>query len=125
MRWVGFGAAQHLVPVVERFVVDSSKWVKQAISQHLGPFLTTLPGPQVRACVFVCVCVCACVRVCVCACVRVRVCGIKLNHELPVECSRWGTGAGRGVCACTAGGSGRAPQRCSRVAAPLLHPRCR
>ncbi len=40
---------QHLLPIMERFVADLTKWVRQAMCQHLGAFLSTLPPAQVCA----------------------------------------------------------------------------
>ena len=35
-----------LVDVLRRFLVDASKWVRSAVFQQLGPFLSTLPAEQ-------------------------------------------------------------------------------
>jgi serine/threonine-protein phosphatase 4 regulatory subunit 1 len=40
---------EQLVGVLERFLTDSSKWVRSAVYQQLGPFLSSLPREQITA----------------------------------------------------------------------------
>lgn len=38
---------EEMIPMFERFASDPSKWVRTAAYQHLGPFLSTIPGDSI------------------------------------------------------------------------------